>query len=138
LKQHQEGSAEERIRYLEQRKHAKIQWELAPKQNNVDNLQNVRREGSRHFRNKKEAYLKDKIDELETDSKIKYIRDLFSGINCFNKGYQPRTSIVWDENGALVENSTVFWLDGGTISLSSSMFMALVMLSRQKYKQQNH
>jgi len=52
-------------------KHAKIQWVLGPKQNNVDNLQNVRREGSRHFRNIKKAYLKDKIDELETNNKIK-------------------------------------------------------------------
>ena len=34
-------------------------------------LSNVRCEASRHFRNKKKEYLKDKIDELETNSKIK-------------------------------------------------------------------
>jgi hypothetical protein len=45
--------------------------ETGPKQSNVDNLQNLRREGSRHFRNIKKAYLKNKIDEPETDSKIK-------------------------------------------------------------------
>jgi len=36
-----------------------------PNQSNVDNLNNVRREASRHFRNKRKEYLKDKIDELE-------------------------------------------------------------------------
>ena len=30
---------------------------------------------SRHFRNKKKAYLRSKIEELETNSKIKNIRD---------------------------------------------------------------
>jgi hypothetical protein len=51
------------------------------KPNNVDHLNNVRRDASRHFRNKKEAYLKAKIEELETNSKIKNIMDLYSGIN---------------------------------------------------------
>jgi len=31
-----------------------------------------------------------KIEELETNSKIKNIRDLYRGINDFKKGYQPR------------------------------------------------
>jgi len=33
-------------------------------QSNVDNLNNVIHEASRHFRNKKKEYLKAKIDEL--------------------------------------------------------------------------
>jgi len=33
-----------------------------PIQNNVDNLKSVRHEASRHFRNKKKAYLKAKIN----------------------------------------------------------------------------
>jgi hypothetical protein len=45
-------------------------------QSNVDNLDNVRREASRHFRNKKKEYLKAKIDELETNSKIKNNQNL--------------------------------------------------------------
>ena len=52
-------------------------------QGNVDNLNNVRRRASRHFRNKKKAYLKAKIEELETNSKIKNIRDLYKGISDF-------------------------------------------------------
>ena len=46
-----------------------------PSQCNVDNINNVRRVTSRHFRNKKKAYLKAEIGELETNSKIKNIRD---------------------------------------------------------------
>ena len=48
-----------------------------PCQNNVDNLNNVRHEASRHFRNKEKAYLKANFEELETNSKIKNIRDLY-------------------------------------------------------------
>ena len=48
-----------------------MQWLQDPNQSNVDNLNNIRREGSRHFRNKANKYLKAKIDELETNSKIK-------------------------------------------------------------------
>jgi hypothetical protein len=42
-------------------------------------LKNIRRENSRHFRNKKRQYLKDKIYELATKSKNKNIRDLYRG-----------------------------------------------------------
>jgi hypothetical protein len=41
------------------------------------------------------------LDELETNSTIKNIRDLYRGMNDF-KGYQPRTNIVKDEKGDLV------------------------------------
>ena len=57
------------------------------------------------FRNKKKAYLKAKIEELETNSKVKNVRDLYRGINDFKKGYQPRTIIVKDEKGDLVADS---------------------------------
>jgi hypothetical protein len=46
---------------------------------NEDNLSIVRQKASRHFRNKKRAYLKDKINELESNSKNKNIRDLYRG-----------------------------------------------------------
>jgi hypothetical protein len=64
---------------------------------NEDTFSNVRWEASRHFRNKKREYLKDKINELESNSKNKNIRDLYRGINKFKKGYQPRTNLVKDE-----------------------------------------
>jgi len=49
--------------------------------------------------------LKAKIEELETNSKINNIRDLYRGINDVKKGYQPRTRIVKDEKGDLVADS---------------------------------
>jgi len=48
-----------------------MQWLQDPNQSNADNLNSTRREASRHFRNKKKAYLKTKIDEVETNCKIK-------------------------------------------------------------------
>ena len=68
-----------------------------PNQKNADNLNNVRRGASRHFRNKKQEYPKAKIDKLETNSKIKNMRDFCRGINNFKKGYQPRNIIIKDE-----------------------------------------
>jgi hypothetical protein len=46
---------------------------------NGDNVNNMRRVASRHFRNKKREYLKDKINELTANSKTKNIRDLYRG-----------------------------------------------------------
>jgi len=65
---------------------AKMQWIQDPRQSNVDTLNKVRRGASRHFRSKKKAYLKVKIEELETNSKINNIRDLYRGINDVKRG----------------------------------------------------
>jgi hypothetical protein len=54
------------FRFLDQRKRAKMQWLQDPRQSNVDILNNVRCEASRHFRIKNKEYLKVKVDELET------------------------------------------------------------------------
>jgi hypothetical protein len=58
-----------------------------------DNLQNLRRETDRTFRNKKREYLKDKINELETNNKNKNVRDLYRATNKFKKSDQSRTNI---------------------------------------------
>jgi hypothetical protein len=47
------------------------------KEINGDNLNNIRCEVSRHFRNKKQVYLKDKMNELAMNSKSKNIGDLY-------------------------------------------------------------
>ena len=52
-----------------------MQWVQQPNQSSADNLNNVRCKVSRNM-NKKKEYLKAKIDELETNIKIKNIRDL--------------------------------------------------------------
>ena len=79
-----------------------MQWVQHTNQSTVNNLNNVRREASRHFRNNKKEYLKAKIDELETNSKIKKISDLYRGITDFKKGSQPSINMVRDEKIDLV------------------------------------
>jgi hypothetical protein len=54
-----------------------MQWFTDQNQSSVDNLNSVRREASRRFGNKKKGYLKNKIDELETNSKMRNIRKNF-------------------------------------------------------------
>ena len=49
---------------------------------------NMWREASKHFRKEKKEYLKAKIDELETNSKIENTRDLYRDIKDFKKVYQ--------------------------------------------------
>jgi hypothetical protein len=54
-KQHKPWFDKECSKFLDQRKQAKMQWFQFPNKSNVDNLNNVRREATRHFRNKKEG-----------------------------------------------------------------------------------
>jgi hypothetical protein len=68
-------------------------------------LNNIRCEASRHFRNKKGEYLKDRINKLATN--IKNIRDLYRGINRFKRGYQTRNNLVKDKNGDLAESHNI-------------------------------
>jgi len=105
FKQKEPWFDEECLGFLDQRKRAKIQWVEDPSQSNADNLNEVRREVSRHFRNKKKAYLRAKIEELEINNKIQNIRELYRGISDFKKGYQPRCHKVKDEKGDLVADS---------------------------------
>jgi hypothetical protein len=95
--------------FLDPRKQAKMQWVQDPSPSNKDNLNTVKREASRYFRNKKKEYLKPKIEELETNSTIKNIRDLYRGISDFKKCYQPRTNVVKDEKSNLVADSHSIW-----------------------------
>jgi hypothetical protein len=104
-KQHKPWFDEEFLGFLDRRKQAKMRWMQDPSQSNVENLNKVRWDASKHLRNKKKAYMKAKIEEMETNSKIKNVRDLYRGINDFEKGYQPRTNIVKDEQGDLVVDS---------------------------------
>jgi len=105
LKWHKPWFDEECLGFLDQKKQAKMQWMHDPSQSNLDNMNNVRHDASRHFRNKKDAYLKAKIEDLKNNSKIKNSKDLYRGINDFKKGYQSRTNIVKYEKGDLVADS---------------------------------
>ena len=57
--------------------------------------------------------MKAKIDELETNSTIKNIRDLYRDISDFKRCFQRRTNTVRDEDDDLV-------IGGGTYSRASS------------------
>jgi hypothetical protein len=101
-KHHKPWFDEECSELVDKREQAKLQWLQDPSEVNEDNLSDERREVSRHFRNNKREYLKDKINELESNSKNMNIRDLYRGINEFKKGYQPRTNLVKNERGDLL------------------------------------
>jgi hypothetical protein len=63
-----------------------LHWLQEPSEINWDNLNNVRCEASRCFRNEKREYLKNKINELATNGN-KNISDLYRGIHEFKRGY---------------------------------------------------
>ena len=92
---------------------------------------------SRHFRNKKKAYLKAKIEEFETNSKVNNVRDLYRGINDFKKGYQPRIIIVKDEEGELVADphSIMARWRNYFSQVLNVLYMRIMTLGRQKYTQ---
>ena len=55
--------------------------------------------------NKMKAHLKAKFEDLETNSRIENIRDVYRVIRDINRGYHPRTNKVKDETGDLVTGS---------------------------------
>jgi hypothetical protein len=115
-----------------------VQWLQDPKQRNVDSINNVRREVSRHFRNKKKEYLKVKIDELETNSVIKKIGDLHWSINDVKKGYKSRRNIVRDKKSDFVTDFHSI-LDRWRNRFSQLLNVIVsVIIGRQKYTQQNY
>jgi hypothetical protein len=64
LKKHKPWFDEGCSKLLYERKQAKLQWLQDLNEINGDNLNSVGLEASRHFRDKKREYLKDKINEL--------------------------------------------------------------------------
>jgi hypothetical protein len=99
LKKHKPWFDEGRSKLLYLRKQAKFQWLEDSNKINGDILNKLRRKASRHFRKKMREYLKNKINELATNSKNKNIRDLYRGMNESKGGYQSRNNLVKDENG---------------------------------------
>jgi hypothetical protein len=77
LKHNKPWFDDECSKLIDQRKQAKLQWLQNPSQINGHNLQNLRRETSRSFRNNKRKYLRGKINEFETNNKNKNIRYLY-------------------------------------------------------------
>jgi hypothetical protein len=76
------------LELLDESIQAKLQWLHNPSKINGDKLNNIKPEASKYFGNKKREYVKDKINELVTDSRNKKIMDLYREIYEFKKGYQ--------------------------------------------------
>jgi hypothetical protein len=123
---------------IDQQKQAKLQWLQNPSQINGDNLQNLRCETSRTFRNKKMEYLKGKINELETNNKNKNIRDLYRCINESKKGYQPRINIIKDENGILLADAQNVLNRWKNFFNQVRIYMGFIMLGRRIYRWLSH
>jgi hypothetical protein len=81
-----------------------LQWLQDPSEINGDNMNNARHEAGIYFRNKKREYMKDKINEIATNSKNKNISDLYRRIHEFMRGYQPRNKLVKAEYVDLLED----------------------------------
>jgi len=73
---------------------SETKWIHDPRQRNIQSPNNIRRDASRHFRNKQKVKLKDKIKEIETNSKF----NLYKGINNFKNGYQLISLLIMKEN----------------------------------------
>ncbi|KAJ4433902.1 hypothetical protein ANN_16215 [Periplaneta americana] len=86
---------------VERRKQAKFKFLQDPVEVNRDNYFNKKREANRRLRNKKRDYLNEKLNDVETNSKNKNIRDLYKGIKEFKNGYQARVNVIKNENGDL-------------------------------------
>jgi hypothetical protein len=106
LKTHKPRSNKGYSKLSDQSKQAKLQRLQDPCKTSVDNLNSVRFEDTRHFRNKKREYFKDKIKELAMNSKNN-IRDLYTGINGFKGGYQPRRNLLKDRLQILTTSSFI-------------------------------
>jgi hypothetical protein len=77
LKKHNPWFDKGSSKLVDQRKQAELQWLQDPSEINADNLNNVRCEASRYFRNKEKEYLKDKMNELAMNSKNRNIRAVY-------------------------------------------------------------
>jgi hypothetical protein len=109
-------------------------------QSNLDNLNSVKHEASRHFRNKKKKCLKAQINELATKNYFGNIRDVYRDISDFKKGYHLITNVVKDENGDLITGSQSIlarWRNHFP-QLLNVQYMGLMLFGRQKYIQHNH
>jgi hypothetical protein len=109
-----------------------------PSHINGDNLRNLVCEISRTFRNKKREYLKDKINELETNNKNKNIRDLYRGISEFKNGYQLRSNITKGENGNLLADPQRVLNRWKNFVSQLLTYMGLMTLGRWIYIQLSH
>ena len=113
--------------FLYQRKQAKAHWLQDLNDSIVYNLNNVRHEASRLFRNKNKEYIRKlKLMNVKLTARSQ-ISETCIGVSMILRSYQ--SIIQYGMRRAIwLQTVTVFWLGEGTISLSCSMYMGLVLL----------
>ena len=87
---------------------------------------------------KKKEYLKAKMEELETNNKMKNIRDFRRGISDFKKGYQLGTTIVKDEKGDMFADSNSVSARWRKYFFQLLNVHGVNVIRQTKYTQQNH
>jgi hypothetical protein len=70
LKKHKPWFDKGCSKLLYQSKQVKLQWLQGPREINEENLNNIRCDASRHFRNKKREYLTVKVNESATNLEV--------------------------------------------------------------------
>jgi hypothetical protein len=108
LKKHKPWFDEGCSKVLYQRKQAKLQWLQDPSEINGDNLNNIRLEASRYFRNNKREYLTDKINELARNSKNRNIRALYRAINDLRVAINREITSCWIRMVICLQIPTIF------------------------------
>jgi hypothetical protein len=76
---------------------------------NGDNLNHIRCEATRNFRNKKRKCVKDNINELELNNRNKNTTDPYRVIHEFKGCYQLRDNLMKDDNGDLLAESHILY-----------------------------
>jgi hypothetical protein len=97
------------LKIIRSKKQAKFQWLQDPSEINGDNLNNVRHEASKHFRNKKREYLKEKINDLATNSKNKNVRDLYRGIIGFKGATNREIHLCYQTDYLVLLKQTIVY-----------------------------
>ena len=105
FKQNKSWFDEECLGVLDQKKRAKMQWIKDPSQSTVGNVNNIKREVSGHFRNKKNAYLSAKLRNSKLTIRSKILGTCVEASMTLRMGYKPRCNRVEDEKGDLVADS---------------------------------
>jgi hypothetical protein len=98
FKQHKPWFDEKCSELLDQRKHDTLKLLQNPSQTNEENMNDVRRETNRTFREKGRNIGKKKLMCLKQSVKIKVSDTYYVGIHKFMIDYQTRTNLMKDED----------------------------------------
>jgi len=86
LKQKEPLFDEECLGFLDQSKQPKMQWIQDPIQSNADNLNNVKHEVIRHFRNKMKVYMELKLRNFKLTVRLKTFRTCIGASMTLGRG----------------------------------------------------